>query len=241
MSDPAEYQEKAISSAAGARYFRETGGGDPYAAGLAYPVFLALLDAYPHELGSTMAEFREKFGFYSNPASAKDAFAIPLGFHLTTDPNTTVPWLVGNCQMCHAERLRLDTGDVIVEGLGNHRVRVHAYSLALARIGADSALDPYRIEQLAIARAEQQHLSFPVDTRTAIARAALEGLTQASSRKMPLLTHLSTGLPGRMATIKSFAMSLGMQPHADVAYGKAIGWAKVPDVLGIRCRLMPPR
>ena len=68
MSSPAEYAERPISAEAGADYFLRTGVGDPYAAGLAYPIFLALMDAYPEELGKDWNEFSEKFGFIPDPA-----------------------------------------------------------------------------------------------------------------------------------------------------------------------------
>ena len=51
MSSPPEYADTPISEQAGAKYFLETGGGDPYATGIAYPLFLAMMEAYPNELG----------------------------------------------------------------------------------------------------------------------------------------------------------------------------------------------
>src|SRR5262249_58493453 len=128
-----------------------SGGGDPYATGMAFPVFLALMEAYPDALGRDFAAFADKFGFIAGA----DAHAPPIGFHLTVDPNTEVPWLVGNCQMCHADRLRLPGGDVVVPGLGSKRVRPHAYANALVRIGDDPALDEARIAALAERRAQE--------------------------------------------------------------------------------------
>jgi hypothetical protein len=138
MSSPAEYADQPISAEAGAAYFLHTGGGDPYAAGLAYPIFLALMEAYPGELGRDWNEFAEKFGMIPDSAKKGDPKAPPLGLHLTTDPNTRVPWVVANCQMCHADRLRLPDGDVVIAGLG---VRPHAYAAALGRIATDPALE----------------------------------------------------------------------------------------------------
>ena len=140
MSSPVEYADRPISAEAGAQYFLHTGGGDPYATGLAYPVFLALMEAYPEELGRDWNEFAEKFGLIPDPAAKGDPKVPPVGFHLTTDPNTQVQWLVANCQFCHAERLRLPSGDVVVPGLGNKRVRAHAYAAALNRIATDPRL-----------------------------------------------------------------------------------------------------
>ncbi len=236
MSNPPEYGDRPISAEAGAAYFLETGGGDPYATGMAYPVFLALMDAYPEELGANMAAFREKFGFYPHPAHPNDPSAIPLGFHLTVDPETSVPWLVANCQMCHAERLRLESGDVIVAGLGNHRVRPHAYGSALVRIGAKPSLDEGRIEELATARARAMNIPFPEAMREPIVKATLLGLAEGSRKKSPGIHRYEAALPGRMATIESFALALAPYTHKTITLGSAIGWAKVPDVRGFPYR-----
>ena len=162
LSSPPAYAAVAISAEAGARYFLETGGGDPYNAGIAYPVFLALMAAYPNELGRDWNEFADKFGFLSDPKAKGDPSALPIGFHLTTDPATGVPWVVADCQLCHADRLRLLSGDVTVAGMGNKRVRPHAYADALARIATDPGFEASRIEALAAQRAEALSVPFAV-------------------------------------------------------------------------------
>lgn len=106
MSAPAEYASRPISAEAGKTYFEETGGGDPYATGMAYPAFLALMGLFPQELGKNWAEFSAKFGTIPRPGQERDPWALPIGFHMTTDPNTGVPFVVGNCQLCRAERIR---------------------------------------------------------------------------------------------------------------------------------------
>src|SRR6476660_5309372 len=100
-------------------------------------IFLVHIESYLQEIVHDWNECAEKFGFIPDPAAKGDPKVVPIGFHLVTDPNSGVPWLVANCQMCHAERLRLESGDVIVPGLGNKRVRPHAYANALMRIGTD--------------------------------------------------------------------------------------------------------
>ena len=62
VSDPEEYQDHGISAAAGEAYFSRLGGGDPYATGIAYPVWLALVEGFPSELGGDVARFADRFG-----------------------------------------------------------------------------------------------------------------------------------------------------------------------------------
>ena len=63
ISDPFEYTIDRISRDAGKAIFARTGIGDPYRTGVPYPVFLALLDAFPHTFGATPQELAHKFGF----------------------------------------------------------------------------------------------------------------------------------------------------------------------------------
>ena len=67
VSNPPEYGERPISAEAGKEYFLHTGGGDPYATGMAYPVFLALMELYPNDLGRDWNEMCAKFGFIPDP------------------------------------------------------------------------------------------------------------------------------------------------------------------------------
>ena len=250
MSSPAEYGERPISAEAGADYFLVTGGGDPYATGLAYPIFLALMEAYPEELGRDWNEFADKFGLIPDPAKKGDPRSPPIGFHLTIDPNTNVPWLVANCQLCHAERLRLETGDVVVAGLGNKRVRAHAYADALVRIGTDPRLEGGRITQLATQRAKAWSVPWPENVRRPIVDATLAPFRTSSALRAAAVKRLGAALPGRIATIESFAIAFNEQrlrdPRSEPPDGErvsresrdqttittpeAIGWTKIPDV-----------
>lgn len=228
MSKPAEYAPKPISAEAGEEYFLRTGGGDPYATGMAYPLFLALMEAYPDELGRDWNAFAEKFGMIPDPAAKGDPSAVPIGFHLTTDPNTHVPWLVANCQMCHAERIRLETGDLVVPGLGNKAVRPHAYVMALARIGTDPKLDEGRLAEIATRRAREWKV--PWNKGDLITKFTLQAFVPAQKAAKPHVARFAEALPGRMATIESFALALGAHRKKFVVMPEAIGWAKVPDV-----------
>ena len=69
MSDPAEYAIDRVSREAGERIFLRTGIGDPYRTGIPYPVFLALLRAYPDVFGATPQELAAKFGFVARALS----------------------------------------------------------------------------------------------------------------------------------------------------------------------------
>jgi hypothetical protein len=230
MSSPEEYGDRPISVEAGAEYFQHTGGGDPYAAGLAYPIFLAFMEAYPEELGRDWNEFAEKFGVIPDPAAGGDPKAPPIGFHLTIDPNTHVPWLVANCQLCHAQRLRLPSGDVIVTGLGNENVRVHAYAAALNRIATDPRLDAGRVTDLATRRARAWNVAWPENMRRPIVDATLPPFKAAAARRASSMKRLAAGLPGRVATIESFAIALNEGRSSPIALPETIGWTKVPDV-----------
>lgn len=230
MSSPDEYGDRPISIEAGAEYFLHTGGGDPYAAGMAYPIFLALMEAYPDELGRDWNELADRFGFISDPAAKGDPTAPPIGFHLTLDPNTHVPWLVANCQLCHAERLRLPGGEMVVAGLGNKNVRVHAYAAALNRIATDPKLDAARITELATRRARTWNVPWPESTRRAIVDATLAPLKSAATRRARAVKRLDGGLPGRVATVESFAIVLDEQRETPITLPTTIGWTKIPDV-----------
>jgi hypothetical protein len=235
MSSPAEYLDTGISAEAGAEYFLRAGVGDPYAAGMAYPVFLALMELDPEGLGKDWNEFADKFGFIRDPEARGNPRAPPIGFHITTDPATGVQWVVGNCQMCHADRLRLPAGDVIVPGLGSKRARPHAYASALLRLG-ERELNAARIGEIAGRRAAEWGLPWPLGVRGAIVRRTIAGLEALSARTSARASRYETALPGRMATIESFAIALEPYVGHAVLEDGPTGWAKVPDVVSFPYR-----
>src|SRR5689334_12931701 len=77
-SDPDEYHDRGLSAEMGREYFETIGLGDPYHCGLAYPEWLALLRVNPDLFGTSI---EEKFGFLKSDGP------LPIGMHLTTDPN----------------------------------------------------------------------------------------------------------------------------------------------------------
>jgi hypothetical protein len=232
MSSPAEYDDRPISAAAGEEYFMHTGGGDPYAAGLAYPVFRALMDAFPEELGADWPALAARFGLDLDP----DPRQPPIGLHLTTDPNTGVPWVVGNCRFCHSARLRLPGGDVVVPGLGSRRVRPHAYAEAFLRIGADPRLSPALLAPFAARRAAEAGIPWSPALASAITEASVAGLRALAARRGAAGARLAVAAPGRVATIESFAIVLGEALGRAIHLPDAIGWTKIPDVRGFPFR-----
>ena len=236
MSAPREYAARPLSREAGENYFLRTGGGDPYRAGMAYPVFLALMELYPHELGHDWNEFNEKFGMIADPAAKGDPKAIPIGFHLTTDPNTEVPWLVANCQMCHAEKIRLETGDLVVSGLGKKAVRPHAYGNALMRIGADRQLSSDRIAPVALRLARERKIPWSENLSGYILDATVDGFKALAIKRGGVIKRFDNALPGRMATIESFAVALNDYRMRPILIPEPTGWTKVPDVRGFPFR-----
>jgi len=196
-------------------------------------VWLALVESYPDQLGGDLARFADRFGFAVDPASPPGS--LPAGFHLTVDPNTRVPFLVMNCQLCHAERLRLPGGDRFVSGLGSTHVRVHAYDAALVRIALDPSFATSRLLALANRVAREHDLTWPEGARVPIVRATVAAMRQRADARAAAVERLAGGLPGRVATIESFAMALDAR-GAHVPIGGTIGWAKIPDVRGFPYR-----
>ncbi len=243
MSDPAEYSIAHPTEEAGAAIFSRTGVGDPYRTGLPYPLFLALLAAYPDELGPDAAAFTTRFGFTPRAhADADGADAadrdrdrdehLPLGMHLTTDPNTRIPFVVTNCALCHADVVRWPGGEQLVLGLGNKRIRIHAYDDALARVAARPDFDRAHLAPLALAAAQSRKIAWPPEWRDAVLDETLRALKARTLTRAKFLARVRDGLPGRVATIEAFALALGLQLGRELTPSAHVGWAKIPDVIG---------
>ena len=242
MSEPAEYDIDRISRGAGEAIFARTGIGDPYRTGIPYPIFLALLRAFPQELGTSTDDLARRFGFIAraaDPASDDPDLraGLPLGMHLTVDPITTVPFVVTNCALCHAERLRLPSGDVTVIGLGNKRVRIHAYDAAFAAIASERALTAEKIGRLAREAAAQHRIAWPDSYADLLVAATIAALRERAEERAELHARTAGGPPGRVATIESFVLALRQLTGKHVAFAADVGWAKVPDVIGFRDRV----
>ena len=232
ISDPAEYTIDRISRDAGQRIFERTGIGDPYRTGMPYPMFLALMRAYPDVLAHDTGELADRFGFVARAADLHSddpdvRAGLPIGMHLTVDPITGVPFVVTSCALCHAERLRWRGGEATVIGLGNKRVRIHAYDAAFAEVTRRPGFSAEHLAHLAAEEAESHHIVWPEAYRDAIAGATVAALrTRADERRDLHARTAAANPPGRVAVIESFALFL----HADMA--PDVGWAKIPDVIG---------
>ncbi len=241
MSDPAEYQVSHISEDAGENIFSRIGIGDPYRTGLPYPFFLALLSKYPDLFGATPQAFGEHFGFTPRPADpqsldrdARDG--LPIGMHLTEDPNTHVPFLVHSCALCHSEIVKWPGGEKLVIGLGNRRIRIHAFDDALARVATLPDFDVAHIGPIARTIAQERDIPWSPDWRDSVVGTTIRALKDRASSRAEFLGRVRDGLPGRVATIESFGLVLGQLLHRDVAASKTVGWAKIPDAIGFGSR-----
>jgi len=239
MSDPDEYGIDRIGRDAGEKIFVTTGIGDPYRTGLPYPIFLALQRAYPDLLGGTTAQLTEQFGFVARAAdpSSDDLDlreGLPYGIHLTIDPITRVPFVMTSCALCHVERLRWPGGEQIVVGLGNKRVRVHAYDAAFGAIAPRISGD--KVRRLAAEAAAERKITWPEPYRDAMVAATIDALQRRAKDRVDLVARTANGLPGKVATIEAFVPALVQLSGHGVAMAPDVGWAKVPDVIGFAQR-----
>jgi hypothetical protein len=241
MSDPAEYQVSHISEDAGEAIFSRIGVGDPYRTGLPYPFFLAMLSMYPDVFGASVPAFTERFGFTPRAAdpqsSDRDARdGLPIGMHLTEDPDTHVPFLVHSCALCHSEIVRWPGGEKLVIGLGNRQIRIHAFDDALAKVTTLPDFDREHIEPVARRLAEASDVPWAAGFRDTIVATTIRTLKERATSRAALLERVRDGLPGRVATIESFGLALGQLLHHDVAASATVGWAKIPDAIGFGAR-----
>jgi hypothetical protein len=240
MSDPAEYTIERISRDAGKAIFGKTGIGDPYRTGVPYPIFLALVAGYPKTFGGSLDALAHKFGFVTRTPDARsndldDREGLPVGMHLTIDPITNVPFVVTNCALCHAERLRWPGGEAFVVGLANKRVRVHAYDEAFAEIAGALSVD--KLRRLAAEAADAHHVAWPERYRDVMLGATIDALKKRAADRRELFARTHDGPPGRVATIETFAFTLEQLTGKGIGYQPTVGWAKVPDVIGFPQRV----
>jgi hypothetical protein len=246
MSEPAEYDIDRISRAAGEAIFVRTGIGDPYKTGLPYPIFLALQRAYPQTLGADTQALAQRFGFVARAADPTSAdpdvrAGLPIGMHLTTDPITNVPFVVTSCALCHVERVRWQTPKGIeqatIVGLGNKRVRIHAYDAAFALIAHQKSLTVEKLGRLAREAARDYKIEWPDQYADAFVAGTIAALRTRADQRAELHERASHGPPGRVATLEAFVPALRELSGKHIDYARDVGWAKVPDVIGFRNRV----
>jgi hypothetical protein len=236
-SDPAEYRIDRATEEAGSNIFERTGIGDPYRTGLPYPIFLALLEMHPELLGATPQALADRFGFtprQPDPQSEdRDVReGLPLGLHLTDDPNTHIPFVVHNCALCHSEVVRWPGGETLVIGLGNRRIRIHAFEQAFANVASSPDFEKPRLAPIAKRIAREKEIPWSPDFQDIVVGSTIRGVKEHYASRAKLLDRVSGGLPGRVATIESFAVALGQLLHRDVQMSSTVGWAKIPDTIG---------
>lgn len=237
MSDPYEYAIERISRDAGKQIFERTGIGDPYRTGVPYPIFLALLAGFPDLFGDDTEALAGKFGLIPRAPDPRSddpdvRAGLPVGMHLTTDPITGVPFVVNSCALCHAERLRWSGGEALIYGLGNKRVKIHAYDRAYAEVTRRPGFTAEKLTRLADEAAAKHAIRWPDEYRAAFVAAAIRELGLRAAARGELHTRTALDPPGRVATIESFALVLGQLTGKPVGYARDVGWAKVPDVIG---------
>jgi mono/diheme cytochrome c family protein len=235
-SEPAEYAPEPVSAEAGEAYFGTYGVGDPYGAGIPLPIFRGLMRLYPDDLGRDFRDFNTRFGTVPNADAPDDPDAIPLGFHATRDPNTSTDFLVINCQICHAGRVRTSEGERIVTGLGNRELRIHAYAAAFAKIARDETLDERRLVRAASEEAARLHLRWPRDHRGPIAIAFLRALRARFEGRHEDVERLADGMPGRVATLEGFVVAMNYRYGTHLTLPEVTGWTRIPDVAPFRYR-----
>jgi mono/diheme cytochrome c family protein len=242
MSEPFEYDIANVSRDAGEAIFTRTGIGDPYRTGVPYPIWLALLRAYPARFGATPSELAAKFGFIARAAVPDSTDpdlreGLPLGMHLTSDPITGVQFVVTNCALCHAARLRWPGGEALVIGLGNKLVQVHAYDAAFSDATTDASFTADHLAKLAADAADEHATPWPAQYRDVFVGATVEALRARAKTRADLLARTHAGPPGRVAVIETFALAIGSVLDRAIAVSPNVGWAKVPDVIGFANRL----
>ncbi|MGE0404313.1 MAG: hypothetical protein AB7T06_46820, partial [Kofleriaceae bacterium] len=243
MSSPHEYDIDRISANSGKTIFEKTGIGDPYRTGIPYAFFLAMERAYPEIWGANWTQRSATFGFLDRtPDPASDdidkRFGLPVGMHLTTDPLTGVEFLVTNCSLCHAERVRTTNGTQdVVYGLGNKRVRIHAYDAAFADVVTKPRFTATYLGALAAEAAEKHGLAWPEAYREVMVGATIDAMKKRAAERADLVARTRDNPPGRVATIESFAVALARLTNQPIAFANDVGWAKVPDVIGYAHRV----
>jgi mono/diheme cytochrome c family protein len=181
--------EPLVSVETGDQLFHARALGSPYATGIPYALWLAMMERYPEELGSDWNEFREKFGFIEDPARQG---GLPVGFVLYDTKATATRFLMTNCSACH-------TGEInghVINGLGSQTIRIHAFNNTIMRIARRDDFNQGQMLPVAAAAAKRNHIPWGWRSRYVTGRAI---------RKLKSLSvshvELDAG-PGRSAVLE---------------------------------------
>jgi len=237
VSDPVEYRLDRASASAGEHIFVRSGVGDPYRTGVALPVFLALIEGFPSLFGGDMRGFRSAFGMLESAVGDRDARAgLPVGLHLTDDPNTGVPFVVSSCALCHAERVRWPGGSALIMGLGNRTLQIHRYDAAFDLVATNERFTVETVRALADAAAARERIPWPIEVRGPIVEATVRALRERAPLRSDLQRRTRDALPGRVAVIESFAEAMTSLLRRPIETSETVGWTRIPDVIGFAQR-----
>ena len=181
--------EPPVSAETGDQLFHSRALGAPYATGIPYALWLAMMERYPQELGANWNEFREKFGLIEDPSQPGGR---PVGFVLYDTKATATRFLMTNCSACH-------TGEIngqVINGLGSQSIRIHAFNNAVMHIASRDDFTPAQMLPLAAAAARRNQIPWGWRSRY-VTRRAISKLKSLSASYV----ELDAG-PGRSAVLE---------------------------------------
>ena len=150
--------------------------------------------------------------------------------HLTIDPITGVPFVVTNCALCHAERLRWQGGEALVDRARQQADQIHAYDCAFAAITTAPAS---RREKLGTARARGRRGEAasrgPSEYRDAVRRRArVTALRQRAAERFELHARTRRRSAGPRRHDRELRLALARLTSRPVTLAPDVGWAKSP-------------
>ena len=181
--------EPPVSADAGDQFFHARALGAPYTTGIPYALWLAMMERYPQELGTSWSEFREKFGLITDPSRPTGR---PVGFVLYDTKATATRFLMTNCSACH-------TGEIngqVINGLGSRSIRIHAFNSAVMHIARRDDFTPQQMLPLAAAAAKHNEIPWGWRSRY-VTKTAIRQLKVLSAK----YTEIDAG-PGRSAVLE---------------------------------------
>jgi hypothetical protein len=139
---------------------------------------------------------------------------------------------VTNCSLCHAERIRWAGGEKLVFGIGNKRVRLHAYEAALVEIALRPDFDAAHLAPLADKSAEEHDITWTPDVSGAVIEGAIRAFRTWAKGRVALAARTKDAAPGLVDVVDEFALAIDHAVGKEIATSPVVGWSKVPDVIG---------
>jgi len=181
--------EPRVSAETGDQLFHSRALGAPYATGIPYALWLAMMERYPQELGGNWNEFREKFGLIEDSSHPG---GLPVGFVLYDTKATATRFLMTNCSACHTGKIN----GQIINGLGSQSIRIHAFNNTIMRIAQRDDFNEPEMLRVAAAIAKHNHIPWGWRSRY-VTRRAIRKLKSLSGSYV----ELDAG-PGRSAVLE---------------------------------------